>query len=226
MKAAVYCASRSIYEDLIPAAKSLLLNSDVEKIYFCIEDDVFPYEIPDCIETINVSSQKFFHPSGPNYARRWTWMTMMRTALTKILPDLDKVLSLDVDTLAVKDVSDLWEIDLGDNYLAAVREPRKSKDRLYVNFGVVLFNLKLLRETGKDNEIINALNTRPYEFCEQDCVPELCEGKILTIDGGYNTCDWTEPTFDPKIIHFAAGSNRDQRWLLNKFRGIPWSEIR
>ena len=225
MKTAVYCASKSIYQDLIPAAKSLLAHSDVERIYFVIQDDDFPYEIPDCIKTINVSGQQFFRPDGPNYNRRWTWMTMMRAALPKLFPDLDAVLSLDVDTIVVQDVSDLWDIPLGDNYLAACREPMKSGSYLYVNMGVVLFNLKLLRETHKDDEIIHALNTWPYEFCEQDCIPLACKGQIKTIDSAYNACLWTERTDDPKIIHYAAGSNPNKRILIEQYRRMPWSEI-
>ena len=38
------------------AAKSLLEHSNVEKIYFFIEDDIFPYALPQEIECINVSN--------------------------------------------------------------------------------------------------------------------------------------------------------------------------
>jgi len=41
---------------MITAAKSLLEHSNVEKIYFLIEDDIFPYELPQEIECINVSN--------------------------------------------------------------------------------------------------------------------------------------------------------------------------
>lgn len=225
MRTAAYCATRNLYADMIPAAKSLLKYSNVEQIYFIIEDDVFPYEIPDCIKTINVSDQTYFRPDGPNTNRRWTWMVMMRIALAKILPECDTVLSLDIDTIVVKDVSDLWDIPLGDNYIAGAREPGKSQQHLYVNTGVALYNLKLFRETGKDDEIIHALNTIPYEFCEQDCIPDLCEGHILKIDSAYNFMPWTEATHDPKIIHFAAGSNRNYRELQERFRCMPWSEV-
>ena len=60
MKAAVYSGTRNLYADMVTAAKSLIANSSVEKIYFLIEDDVFPYELPRLIETMNVSGQRFF----------------------------------------------------------------------------------------------------------------------------------------------------------------------
>jgi len=46
MRAAVYCGTRNLYKNMVIAAKSLLIHSNVEKIYFLIEDDIFPYEVP------------------------------------------------------------------------------------------------------------------------------------------------------------------------------------
>ena len=34
MRTAVYCATRNIYADMLPAVKSLLRNSNVEQVYF------------------------------------------------------------------------------------------------------------------------------------------------------------------------------------------------
>jgi hypothetical protein len=39
MRAAVYSGTRNIYDKMLIAAKSLLMHSNVEKIYFLIEDD-------------------------------------------------------------------------------------------------------------------------------------------------------------------------------------------
>ena len=55
MRAAVYCGTRNLYENMFIAAKSLLIHSNVERIYFLIEDDVFPMDLPAEIETINIS---------------------------------------------------------------------------------------------------------------------------------------------------------------------------
>ena len=130
MKAAAYCATRNLYHDLIPSVKSLLLHSDVGKIYLLIEDDNFPEYLPPECECINVSQQKYFIPGGPNWNRKWTWMVLMRCARSKILPpDLDRVLSLDADTIVEMDISDLWDLDLTGWYLAAAGE-RDEAERL------------------------------------------------------------------------------------------------
>jgi lipopolysaccharide biosynthesis glycosyltransferase len=106
---------------MIPAIKSLLINSDVDKIYLLIEDDVFPFDLPSNVETINVSNQKYFRPNGPNMNSHYTYLAMMRAALAKVFPDLDTILSLDVDTIVNQDISDVWNLPIENYYFAASR---------------------------------------------------------------------------------------------------------
>lgn len=204
MRTAVYCGTRNLYPDMVTAVNSLLANGGADRVVLVIEDDVFPYGLPGCCETINVADQTYFRKGGPNYSTGWTWMVLMRTALSKLLPEEDRVLSLDVDTIVDGDISGLWDMDLSDYYLAAAREPGKSWDKMYVQMGVVLFNLKKLREDGMDDRIIEALNTRPYCFTDQDCINQMCEGHILEMDSKYNYNNYTVRTDDPQIYHFAA----------------------
>lgn len=70
-------------------------------------------------------------------------MVLIRAALPKIFPDLDRILTLDVDTLVRDNISHLWDMDLDDYYLAATREEDLSKEehRDYINMGVAMFNL-------------------------------------------------------------------------------------
>ena len=221
-KHVAYCATRNLYPDLIPAVKSLLKHSKGVRVHFLIEDDEFPWQMPKCVTAVNVRDQKWFKPSGPNYRRKWTWMVLMRMVFTKVLPDVDKVLSLDVDTIVTEDISGLWDIELGDNYVAACREPEKSENGLYVNMGVAMLNLKQLRD-GKDDEIIHALNTRSYPFAEQDCVNELCKGRILELSSEYNSCDFTEKTNTPKIRHYAHVKDWQRLPLVQEYRVMKWN---
>lgn len=221
-KVAVYAGTRNLYPYMCAAAKSLLRHSDVDKIYFLIEDDEFPYELPLKTETINISGQTYFAPDGPNYNTSWTYMVLMRAALSKVFPNLDTILSLDVDTIVNRNVSDLWDIPLGNNYIAAAKEPCKStKDFTSINMGVALLNLKKLREDGMDDKIINALNTKHYDYPEQDCISELCKGHIYVLSPNYNVQNWAdmENITDRKISHFAAIKNWKElpivKWYLD-----------
>ena len=216
LRVAAYCGTRNLYKDMVPAAKSLLLNSNVDKIYLLIEDDIFPYKLPPEVETVNVSNQGFFKKDSANMNSRFTYMAMMRAALAFVFPQYDKILSLDIDTIVDKDISELWDLDLGDNYLAACVEPDrciggkyyKGGCRTYYNVGVVMYNLKQLRDR-KGMEVIKSLNEKVYPFLEQDCFSELCENRILTISNDYNCTNYSSypicgRSFNPKIYHYAA----------------------
>lgn len=217
MKAACYCGTRNLYQDMLPAVNSLLANSDVDKVYLLIEDDIFPYELPDKVETINVANQTYFRHDSPNYRNAWTYMVLMRAALHRVFPDLDRILSLDVDTIVAKDISELWDLPIDDYYLAAAKEPYKSRYNLYVNCGVMLLNLKKLRD-GKGDELIEALNTKRYGFNEQDCIAEHCRNGIYVMSSDYNANNYTEPTQTPKIVHFAALKQWQNHPLVQMYR--------
>ena len=215
-----YCMSRALYHKAAPSINSLLAHTRIDRMYLVIEDNEFPMRLPDFAQLINVDGQGYFTPGGPNWNQRWTHMVLMRAALSQILPNEDVVLSLDCDTIIRGDIGPLWDIDMTDWYLAGVKEPLKTAQykRTYINFGVALMNLKRLRETRKDFEIIQALNQRHYEFPEQDCVSELCEGGILTIPGMYNATPYTEPTDRVLIRHYAANpgwysEDEVRRWI-------------
>lgn len=199
-KAAVYVGTRNMYGHMIPAMKSLLYNSDVDRIYLCIEDDVFPEPLPDVCKVINVSGQKYFEPNGANMRTRFSYMCMIRVAFAKFLPE-DRVLSLDDDTIVDADISDLWELPIDDYYFAASHEWHKAQQNyLYTNVGVCLMNLAKLRD-GKADEMIAVLNKIRLEFIDQDVMNMLCQGHIYDIPSEYNANYYTEHTEHPKIYH-------------------------
>lgn len=232
MRAAVYCGTRNLYPDMVTAAKSLIHNSNVEKVYFLIEDDTFPGLLPSIVEIINVSNQPYFRLDGPNYHNRWTYMVLLKLAMHRIFPDLDKILCLDVDTIVTSDISELWEIPLKPYYLAGVKEPAKTADdRVYVNAGVMVLNLRKLRNNFKGDELISAVNRKRYVFCEQDCIAERCQGGILEIPAEYNACEFMGFSGQPKIVHYAAVKNWQKntkaKWhrQLTKYRKMSWEEV-
>lgn len=178
MKHATYCGTREVYDDMEMSAKSLVANSDVDKVWFLIEDASFPRELPGIVECVDVSGQEFFARDGPNMGSGYTYMAMLRIALCHVLPDVDKVLSLDADTVAVRDVSDVWDLPVDDCYFSAAHEWHRSNNGLlYCNHGVVLYNLEKMRD-GKADECIDVLNRRRYTWVDQDVGNYLCQGRI------------------------------------------------
>lgn len=227
IKAAAYTGTKNLYKAMVPAVKSLICHSDVDKIYLFIEDDEFPYDVPeDIVEIRNVSDQTYFKADGPNMNSQFTYMAMIRAALSKELPDLDRVLSLDVDTLVVDDISKLWDLEIDDYYLASCEEPNASKEHgyWYSNIGVALYNLEKLRD-GKCDEVIEALNTKKYRYLEQDAFNELCQDKILPMSNRYNSNPFCRVHNHPCIIHYAGMKYWRDEPGYKKWEKTPWEDI-
>ncbi|WP_330847969.1 glycosyltransferase family 8 protein, partial [Streptococcus suis] len=85
--------------------------------------------------------------------------TYFRILLPSQLPELDRILYLDCDILVKGSLNPLWESDLTHHYLAGVNELDMLHDNsdyrqkigftpqdIYVNAGVLLFNLELMRQ--------------------------------------------------------------------------------
>lgn len=221
MRAAAYSGTRNIYQQMLTAAKSLLMHSNVEKIYFLIEDDNFPFEIPSEIECINISNQTYFPKDGPNFNNVLTYMVLIRAAYTKMFPDLDRILSIDMDAIVNENISNLWDLDLTDYYIAAVEERELSKaEGSYFNMGVAMMNLEKIRKDKKDDEIIDALNTYWYRYKEQDCFNEFFRGHALILPSDYNCCLQADEPQHEKVTHFAGLYKLDKFPHFNYYKNL------
>jgi len=228
MKQAAYCGTRAIYGDMETSAKSLIANSDVDAVHFIIEDSEFPSELPGIIECHDVSGQTFFPAGGPNMKSAYTYMAMMRVALCHVLEGVDKVLSLDADTIAVCNASGIWDVKMDGCYYAASEEWHRTMDGLqYCNHGVVLYDLDKMRD-GKADECIEVLNRRRFPWVEQDVANYLCQGRIAKLPAKFNTNWWTNRNRGRTVIkHFAGVKAREWRKLpeVVKWRETTWDEV-
>lgn len=225
----MYTGSRNIYDDMYASAKSLIAHSDVDKIYFLIEDDEFPYPIlEDIIEIRNVSNQEYFFPWGPNSKSKFTYLAMMRAALALEFKEYDRILSLDCDTICLRNVSHIWELPIDDLYFAASSEAHRCiGGLLYTNIGVCLQNLKKLRDSGKAEECVDILNRHGFTWVDQDVMNYLCQGYIYDMHSEYNANEWTKPCQNPRIIHF-AGIDRSvwhKHPMFKKYLNVSWDDI-
>jgi lipopolysaccharide biosynthesis glycosyltransferase len=106
---------------------------------------------------------------GPDLGGRTSWI---RIFLPEMLPDLDRILYLDADTMTIRSVSPLWTAPLDGAPVAAVSnvvEPARhahvaqlgiGDPRSYFNAGVLVMNLAVMREERTLDRIINAVATR------------------------------------------------------------------
>ena len=244
MREAVYSGTRNLYPHMATAAKSLIANSGVERVWLLIEDVEFPHDVPDIVETIDVSGQQWFHPKGPNMNTQFTYMAMLRVCYTKLLPaEVGRVLQLDVDTVCVDDVDALWDIDMGDAWFAAVNEPPryvnghrtdyKPWGERYYNIGVAMFNLDQIRRDRIDDFLIHTLNTEYLRYIDQDAWDKYGNMRCVDLPTRYNESMVTGYTDEPAIVHYAGYGNG---WLdpgftecprlehVRKYREMSWDE--
>ncbi|HFI0939043.1 TPA: glycosyltransferase [Streptococcus suis] len=123
-----------------------------------------------------------------------------RMAFASLLPDLDRILYLDSDILAQKDLQPLWETPLDGAYMAAVSEPpseggfdyRRSigmtDPTYYFNSGVLLMDLKKIREDKIESLLFECGHTikDKIRLQDQDIINVALEGKIKSLDPIYN----------------------------------------
>jgi lipopolysaccharide biosynthesis glycosyltransferase len=120
-----------------------------------------------------------------------------RLLISNIL-DNDKIIYLDCDTIVKYDISKLFEIDIGDNYIAAVRdifgidfqEYVKTLGLLpenYINSGVLIINNKVWKEFDIGNKCIEKLVNDPkIKFMDQDALNIVCKDKVYFLDRKWN----------------------------------------
>lgn len=236
MRAAVYSGTRNLYPHMVVAAKSLIANSGVEKIYFLIEDDKFPDKLPPLIETKNVSGQTWFPKDGPNMKSQFSYMALVRACYCKLLPEtLDTVLQLDVDTIVVNNVDKLLDMKMGRKWFAACDEPNNNYWRpfgnKYYNVGVAMFNLKAIRRCGVDDTIIKFLNEEETPFVEQDGWNKFSTAQeVIDLDTRYNESVPTGYTDNPAVVHWAGFKNwwddpkAPRREYYKKYKDMTWEE--
>lgn len=220
-KVAVYAGTRNIYDQMYVCLKSLLLNNPMDRVYLLIEDDSYPFPIPDNVFTVNVSEQGFFSKNSPNYSNPWSYMTMMRCVLSEMLAKEDRVLWLDCDTIVIDDITDLFDLNMDGYFYAGALEPGKSKDVFrYINAGVLLCNLALLRKTVQEQMMVAFLNAYKFGWCDQDIINLLNQLRIRIIGSEYNQNAFTLPCSRPRIIHYAAVKDFKNDWAYKKFEQI------
>ena len=227
-KVVVYMGNAKVYPMILTAVKSLLNCTDVDAVYVLTDDEHFPNPLPHLIRTVNVHNQCFFPPSCPNIHPYYSYITLMRATLSKVLPDEHVVLLLDPDTLVYHDISGIWDYDISNYFFAAVQETRNNNHTKvpYFNAGVMLMNLDKFRNERIDDTIIASLNAKPYEHLEQDALNFVCDRHILSLPSEYNASFVTDPTDVNRIVHFLSYAKKEWPKYAKHFDAIPWSKFK
>ena len=107
--------------------------------------------------------------------------TLLRL-LADMVPNIpDKILYLDIDMMASEDIAKLYNIDISEYEYAAVKEKYGSvfiwPD--YINAGMLLLNMKKIKETGLLKKARDLIKTKKMLFADQDAIYRATTKKML-----------------------------------------------
>ena len=165
-----------------------LSGYDKRKLLELSSDD-FEMEIIEC------DGSKY---DGIPIASVFSTSVMIKCDLAEILTGLDKVLLVDGDILVKKDLTELWNIELGDNILAACSDMvGVVGDKLhelvgtpdYFNAGVMLMNLDIMRRENIGKKVVDTKLAAPstWTLPEQDPYNVVCDGRWIKLPVKWNT---------------------------------------
>ena len=164
--------------------------------------------------------------------RHWPVHIWYRVLLANTLEDrIDKVLYLDADTLVLKNLSELFSMDMANKSIAAAIDYQDlfnnvfercgyEKDKGYICSGVILMNLRYWRENNLSEKILSWAreNDDKLRCPDQDAINYICRDSkiILPMRYGIMDCFFTDPLFtdagyadqiqecryNPVIVHY------------------------
>ncbi|OQC50103.1 MAG: Glycosyl transferase family 8 [Tenericutes bacterium ADurb.Bin024] len=160
---------------------------------------------------------------SPNSKTRYTAYTLLRLLLDEVSNIPAKVLYLDTDVLANDDISLLYNTDISNYELAGVKDRygRFFMGPRYLNAGVLLLNMKLIKETGLFSKCRDYLNKKEVFLSDQTAINKYVRKKLI-LKRKFN--EQKQVQKDTVIRHFSM-----QFRLFPKFHFVnikPWHKER
>ena len=160
--------------------------------------------------------------------------TYFRYMIAEVLPDIDRVLYLDGDTIVNGDICELFDTDLTNCYCAGVSDiyiesvgykKTLGLDGLYINAGVILFNLDEMRKTDIAEKLFKLTAENSFKFQDQDAINVAFNGKMKELDCVYNFKRANQKAFpekipSAKIIHYVGPNKPWKNFSLNRLKRL------
>ncbi len=216
------CA-RDWYQYLLTNLFAILSNNKVEKAYLFIDDDYIEglnllkekFQTEFICKNINDTFNKYIRNDSPNANTRYTKCSMCRLYFSKEINE-EKILYIDVDALVVSNIDELWNINLEEYYVAGTTDTGMMRDGVvylkfidsnvpYINSGVLLMNLDLIRKEKIDDKWLNLINNERFMYPDQDAINIACKEHIYLFSVEFNSSTSTsllENKKDIKIMHY------------------------
>lgn len=146
--------------------------------------------------------------------------SLLKYYIAKVLPDLDKVLYFDSDVLVLHDLNSIYKTDITGKYLAAVKDPSWFFENMHVvelnldyrgfyfNSGVMLMNLKKIRDDNLLTKLEDYTNNNFRTYMDQDALNVVVENDVLLLPVEANTMNFFFEHNDMKTL----GNFYERNW--------------
>lgn len=216
---------------------ALFTNNRVEQV-FLLSESLNQHQINDCqivcdefgVKMVLQDLKLYFAKnirSMRNVDRRFTKYTLFRLAIPEVVK-VDRLLYLDADTLVVGDVSEFYNMDLGDALMAGCEDTGLSvghkakiggqEGEPYLNAGVLLMDLKGIRDGRKSTRWTLLATQKKFPAHDQDIIYITVRPHFKVVDPRWNVSISTKrdvPDEDCRIVHYAG--EKGNNWV----RGLP-----
>lgn len=183
-------------------------NYEIKILYAKLSDEskekISKYEKTNItIEYVDVS-EYFEKVKDKLYTRDYFSMTTyFRLFIASLYTQYNKAIYLDSDIVVLRDVAELYNINIGENLVGAVPDDIIQKNEVfqeyvekvvgvstyknYFNAGVLVMNLEELRNYRFEEKFVYLLGTVKYAAIQdQDYLNRICKGRVKLIDFGWN----------------------------------------
>lgn len=203
----VYASDNNYMLPTIVSICSLIENKDIDTIYeitilhTSTINKRYIKNIKNIVNKahcfVNFINMKDLFKNASSQIEHISVVTYYRLLLPSLLKKYNKCIWLDGDTIICKDLSELYNISLEKYFLAGVLAPYSAKDpeycktlgiahmKQYVNAGVILWNLKEMRENGLEDKFLKLVTT-DFKMMDQDILNKVCFDKIKLLPLRYN----------------------------------------
>lgn len=195
-----------------------ICEENQKKILDSYSNDVFDIEFVDISFCVEIIANKLH--TRDYYSK----VTYYRLFIPNLYKEYDKVLYLDSDIVVKGDISELYNTQLGDNFVGAIPDDfvfstpitydyvenhiplGKGNHNKYFNAGVLLMNCKKLREIDFEGKFIDLLSKVKFQVAQdQDYLNCICRGKVKYINLLWNKQPFANKSIkekDIKLYHF------------------------
>lgn len=151
-----------------------------------LEDYLLRYNERVSVKLIDISEKFAKEVPTANINTRFTPFCMLRLYADSVDGLPDKILYLDNDVLCRGDISEFYDTDIEDSSLAGVLDNygshffrQKLYKRDYLNSGVLLLNMRRIRENGLFRKAREMCVSKKMFMPDQSALNKLCTDKII-----------------------------------------------